>query len=190
MNQKRILLISVIGLLFLTLLLSACGTTPFDWQKALALTAAYSNYPTDTPVASGVLTPTASTKTIDPSGATETPIPTITATFALFRPSITVGPDATPSAEEEANSGLHDYAYTATYSGTCQGSSGGIMKNLLISFNGNQVTFVNTDNTSVYDKVGENTYQAISGSDVVIVTFTPDGFTGESVCVKWIYHRQ
>ena len=64
------------------------------------------------------------------------------------------------------------------------------MKNLQISFNEKHVTFVNTNNRTVYDKVGENTYQAISGSDVVIVTFTSDGFTGESVCVKWIYHRQ
>ena len=138
---------------------------------------------TKTPTATAVILPT------------ETPLPSLTPTITLtplpvIRPTITVDPDAPLSAEEEANSGVHNYSFTAAYTGVCKGPTSGEILQMNIQFEGNQAILSDGSNRSVFDKVDVNTYQAVSGVDVVIMTFTQDGFMGDTVCVNWVYTRQ
>ncbi|KPL74838.1 hypothetical protein ADN00_13450 [Ornatilinea apprima] len=138
------------------------------------------------------------TKTPTPTEAVEpnqTPLPsstpTITATPApVLRPTITVDPDAPLSSAEQANSGTHNYTYTASYSGNCSGPASGEINQMQIRFEGNQVILASGNQQSQFAKVDENTYQASDGVDIVTMTFTEDGFTGESQCVFWTYTRR
>lgn len=138
------------------------------------------------------------TKTPTPTEAvqpTQTPLPsstpTITATPSpALRPTITVDPDAPLSSAEQANSGTHNYTYTASYSGKCSGPASGEIYQMQIRFEGNQVILSNANQRSQFAKVDENTYQASEGVDIITMTFTEDGFTGESLCGFWTYTRR
>ncbi len=136
-------------------------------------------------------TPTA-TEVVEPTG---TPLPTATSTITLtpapvLRPTITVDPDAPPSSAEQANSGTHNYSFTAEYWDNCSGPTSGEIYQMQIRFEGNQAILSDGSHQSVFSKVDENTYQGSEGADIVIMTFTEDGFTGESQCVRWFYTRQ
>ncbi len=146
---------------------------------------------TMTRVARFTKTPTA-TEVVEP---TSTPLPTTSPTPTLtplpsLRPTITVDPDAPPSSAEQANSGTHNYSFTAEYWDNCSGPTSGEIYQMQIRFEGNQAILSDGSQQSVFSKVAENTYQGSAGVDIVTMTFTETGFTGESICVKWVYTRQ
>lgn len=144
-----------------------------------------------TKVARYTKTPTP-TKAVEPTRTPlPTSLPTITDTPApALRPTITVDPHAPLSSAEQANSGTHNYTFTASYSGNCSGPASGEINQMQIRFEGNQVILTDGTQQSQFAKVDENTYQASDGVDIVTMTFTEDGFTGESLCVFWTYTRQ
>jgi len=152
-------------------------------EQARVLTLTRMAFFTKTPTPTVVIVPT---ETLIPSIT-----PTITSTpYPERRPTITVDANAELSSAEQANSGVHSYTFTATYSGNCKGPTSGRMDGMEIRFEGNRAILSNGGNRSVFEKVDENTYQAGEGEDLVTMTFTEDGFTGESHCVFWNYTRQ
>lgn len=127
-----------------------------------------------------------SASTLTPT-ITSTPVP-----LANLRPTITVDPGQPLSEEEEANTGIHDYTFDATFSSDCSGAPAGMVQQMTIQFQGNQVILSTNNNRNVFDKVAENTYQAYDGiDDIVIVVFTADGFYSEKTdCFNWVYTRE
>lgn len=137
---------------------------------------------TITPTPTDIILPTETSTPLFTSTPTLTPNP-------LLMSTITVDPAMPPSAEEEANSGIHDYTFTATASGNCKVEPSGKIGQMMIQFKGNQVILSSGGNRLSFSKVGENMYQGIDGDDVVLMTFGASGFTGKSNCAEWVYTR-
>lgn len=114
--------------------------------------------------------------------ATETPTPD-----RLLRPTITVNPSAPLTSEEENNQGIHDYVLI---SNTCATSISQNIKEVMIEFKGNMLVISNNQNRSEYYKVADNTWQAVAGTDVVVIVLTEKGFNSEASCGTWVYERK
>lgn len=117
-----------------------------------------------------------------PDQPTETPTPD-----RLFRPTITVNPSAPLTGPEENNQGIHDYKLI---SNTCINSISQDINQVMIEYRGNVLVISNNQNRSEYYKVAENTWQAVAGTDVVVITLTENGFNGEASCGTWVYERK